>query len=215
MGHATNTPPVVLRTMLRRMRSNSGIIWSKLDVNTWLKRPPTCSEARPASCSSCGAASRPEGGALVVHGHGVRTRQLRGPLVVGGPSVIIEIVVRRYQCQECDAVMTVVPCEVLRGMLFAAPAIALALALYGLSNQSAREVRGVVSPWLEVGTPAGGWKTLLRFIARAASLWSCIRPVLPTATTRMRAERAATTLAGYGKGESLVHAAFAGAVHAG
>ena len=111
--------------------------------------------------------------------------------------------------------MTVVPREVTAQMLFSAPAIALALALYGLLGQSAREVRAVVSPWREVGTPAGGWKTLRRWIARVPVLWRCIRAAPAGASTRARAERAATTLAGHAGGHaSLVHAAFAGAAHA-
>ena len=110
--------------------------------------------------------------------------------------------------------MTVVPREVIAHMLFAAPAIALALALHGAAGKSAREVRAEVSPWREVGTPASGWKALRRWIARAPSLWSCIRPAPAEWSSRQRAERAATTLAAHAGGESLAHAAFAGALHA-
>ena len=111
--------------------------------------------------------------------------------------------------------MTVVPREILPRMLFAATAIALALALFGLEGRSARAVRTAVSPLRRVGTPEGGWKTMHRWIARAPSLWACIRKAPHEASSRMRAERAATTLAGHAAADtSLIRAAFAGAVHA-
>lgn len=200
---------------LEKTQSGNGIVRSTIGVNTWLEHPPSVSAARPPCCTRCGAASRPTGGVLAVHGHGVRARQVRGPLEVGSEAKVVVIDVRRYRCQECGAVMTVVPREVVARMLFSAPAVALALALYGLLGQSAREVRAAVSPWHEVGTPAGGWKTLRRWIARAPVLWTCIRAAPAAASTRARAERAATTLAGHaGAHTSLVHGAFAGAAHA-
>jgi ferredoxin len=200
--------------VLKEIQSKTGIVRSKIDVNTWLKRMPTVSEARPRRCAGCGVASCPTGGCLAVHGHGVRDRHVRGPPAVGGQALLVVIEARRYECQVCGAVMTVVPREVLPRMLFAATAIALALALFGLDGRSARAVRISVSPLREVGTPESGWKTLHRWIARAPSIWTCIRPAPPEATTRMRAERAATTLAAHAAADSLVHAAFAGAVHA-
>lgn len=200
--------------MGNKIRSKSGIVRSKINVNTWLTRTPTVSEVRPARCTGCGVASRPVGGLIALHGNGVRARQVRGPPLIGAGATLVVIHARRYECQACGAVMMVVPCEILPRMLFAAPAIALALALYGLEGRSARAVRAAVSPLREVGTPEGGWKTLYRWIAQAPGLWACIRPATSEASTRMRAERAATTLAAHGAGESLVHAAFAGAVHA-
>lgn len=174
---------------------------------------PTVSEARPRRCTDCGVASRPTGGPLAVHGHGVRARQVRGPPMIHAEATLVVIEARRYECQECLAVMMVVPREILPRMLFTASAIALALALYGLEGRSARAIRAEVSPLREVGTPEAGWKTLHRWIARAPELWT-IRATAAGASARMRAERAATTLAAHGVGRSLVHAAFAGAVRA-
>lgn len=135
--------------------------------------------------------------------------------MVHAEATLVVIEVRRYECQECDAVMTVVPREVLPRMLFTASAIALALALYGLKGRSARAIRAEVSPLREVGTPEGGWKSLHRWIKRAPALWACIRATATDASARVRAERAATTLAAHAAaGESLTHAAFAGAVRA-
>ena len=206
----------MLRICLQEIRSKSGIVRSKIDVNTWLARTPTVSEVRPARCTCCGVASRPAGGPLAVHGNGVRARQVRGPPKVNADPILVVIDARRYECQECGAVMMVVPREIIPRMLFAASAIALALALYGLSGKSAREVRVALSPLLRVGTPEAGWKTLRRWIARAPSLWRSIRPARTDASTRMLAERAATTLAGYAAPghESLIHAAFSGGVRA-
>ena len=50
-----------------------------VDVKCWRSRLPTVEEARPARCPVCGAASRPAGKALAIHGHGLHERQLRGP----------------------------------------------------------------------------------------------------------------------------------------
>ena len=44
-----------------------------------MARPPSVEEVRPARCPDCGVASKPVGGGVVVQGHGLRTRQLRGP----------------------------------------------------------------------------------------------------------------------------------------
>jgi hypothetical protein len=199
---------------LNRRRSSSGIIRSKIDVNTWLARPPTVSEARPARCTCCGAASRPAGGKLAVHGHDVRARQVRRPPKPGHRPAIVVVDVRRYECQECGAVMTVVPGAVLAKMLYAATAIGMSLALYGIDGKSAREVREIVSAWTVICASSTGWKTLRRWIARASTLWTCIRDSPPSFTTRQRAERAASTLVAYAPSASAVEAAFTGAARA-
>jgi len=120
---------------------------------------------------------------------------------------------RRYECQRCGAVMTVVPCEVLPRILFGASAIALAIALYALGGQSAREVRAAVSPWRAEG--ATGWKSLHRWISRASALWRCVREPPDGWSTRQRAERVAATLAAHARPRPLSEdAAFLGAAHA-
>lgn len=204
----------MLRTELQYARSNKGIIRSKIDVKTWVTSPPTVSEARPSSCTSCRAASRPTGEQLVVRGHGVCHRQIRGPPTVDGAPTIIVVVVRRYRCRACGAVMTVVPREVLPGFWYAAPAIAVALALYGVQGASAREVRRRVCAWPIVGTSTG-WPSLRRWIRRSSSLWRCVRASPAQWSTRQRAERAATIVAAHAEQHGdLVERAFAGAAHA-
>ena len=195
-------------------QSGTGIIRSKIDVNTWLARAPTSSEVRPARCTCCGAAGRPTGGKLAIHGHGVRERQVRGPPKSGHRSAIVVVQVRRYQCQQCGAVMTVVPRAVLARMLYAATAIGLALALYGFEGKSAGEVRGAVSAWPVIGPSSTGWKTLRRWITRASTLWACVRESPASFTTRQRAERAAATLMAHAPGAGSTDAAFAGAERA-
>jgi hypothetical protein len=60
----------------------------------------------------------------------------------------------------------VTPREVLRRRLFSAPAIALALALFGVSEVALTEVRARISPWATVGaTAAAGWVSLRRWVA--------------------------------------------------
>lgn len=129
-----------------------------------------------------------------MHGHGTVQRQIRGPPTVHGTPKITVVDARRFECQRCWAVMTVVPREALHGVLYAAPAIALALFLYGVEGLSARVVRARVSlfPAQDASTP--GWPALRRWIARASSLWRLSRPPLPSASTRQRAERAAMEL---------------------
>jgi hypothetical protein len=199
---------------LNSRRSKSGIVRSKINVNTWLEHPPSVSEARPPRCTCCGTASRPTGGKLVIHGQGLRSRQVRGPPKPGHRSTIIVVEVRRYECQECSAVMTVVPSGVLAKMLYGATAIGLSLALYGIGGVSAREVREAISAWPLIGASATGWKALRRWIARASTLWTCIRESPASFTTRQRAERAASTLAAHAPELAQIEAAFEGAERA-
>ncbi len=53
---------------------------------------PSVQEARPGQCPHCEVASRPVGGPLNLHGHGVRDRQLRGPL----DPQLLSLSLRRY-----------------------------------------------------------------------------------------------------------------------
>ena len=127
---------------------------------------------------------------------------------------------RRYRCQRCGAVIAVVPSEIMPKRLYTASAIAWALGLYGLLNESAAKVRARVSPWRIVGVAATGWITLRRWVRalRSQSLWRCIRPLPAQATARIVAERAATTLAAHAPPQAIsapmCTAVFEGAMHA-
>lgn len=173
------------------------------------------SEARPAVCVCCRAASRPVGGGLTIHGHGVRQRQLRGPPQPGRRSTIVVVNVRRYECLRCGAVMTVVPSAVLARMLYTATAIGLSLALYGIDGLTAREVRKTVCAWPVIGASSTGWRSLRRWMATASVLWSCVRAAPDSWGPRQRAERAATTLIAHAPfSQPRADAAFVGAAHA-
>jgi hypothetical protein len=199
-------------------QSTNRMVHSPLDVNTWLVQMPSVDEARPARCPCCEAPSRPVGGRLGLVGHGMRTRQLRGPLAPEQPPTTSELDARRYLCQNCGAIIMVVPRSVMPRRHFSSVAIALALALYGIAKKSLRQTRQLVSPWTTVGDAAcTGWAALGRWIraVRNCSMFACVRAVPTTMSARQAAERAATTLAALAPPAlshiSLIEQAFAGA----
>lgn len=115
--------------------------------------------------------------------------------------------------------MVVVPSGVLFRRLYSAGAIAIALALYGVSRLAPAEVRSRVSPLRITGaTAAAGWASLRRWAraVRATRLFEFVRSLPPEATLREVAGRAATTLAACAPatgGLELDSAAFLGATH--
>ena len=152
---------------------------------------------RPRRCPSCKTASHPLGGKIVLHGHGRRERQLRGPATPGEAPALRELFVRRYRCTICKALCTVAPREMLTQRLYSASAIGWALALFGVLRLGAAVVRERVSPWAIWGASAHRWPTLLRWVEaiRSRRLLRCVRPAPQSWTARRIAERAATTLA--------------------
>ncbi len=104
------------------------------------------------------------GRALVLHGHGVRTRQQLGPRTAEGAPEVPELTVRRYRCLACGCVCSVVPRGVLPRKHYSGGAIALALALWAVLRWSPPAVRGRVSPFKRVGPSAArSWHSLLRW----------------------------------------------------
>jgi hypothetical protein len=139
------------------------------------------------------------GDGIALHGHGLRSRQLRGPPSPGATPAVTEILARRYQCQRCDAVITVAPAETLTRRLYSAASIAWALALYGLRKLTAAAVRELVSPWRVVGDSSlSRWRTLERWCAamRAGRLFSRVPPVV-ISTARTIAAAAATAISAF------------------
>lgn len=178
--------------------SNQTIRHAHVEVNAWKTRMPSVEEARPACCPRCEAASQPIDGPLGLIGHGMRTRQVRGPLEPGGEPTTLEVDVRRYRCRTCGAVCTVLPRGLVPRRHFSSAAIGQALLRYGQMQQSQREVRQHTSPWRIVGEAAvTGWATLRRWIAALANgaLFAQVRAAPAEFTARQRAERAALTLA--------------------
>jgi len=115
-----------------------------LDVNTWRLLLPNVSAARPSCCPACNTPATIDG-RVILHGHGLRTRALRGPLEPGGAPSEIEVLVRRYQCQRCKAVTTVGP-RGLTSRRYLAMAIVLALWLWSACAWLDASVRGRVCP---------------------------------------------------------------------
>jgi hypothetical protein len=198
-------------------RSDIRFVQVAFDVKSWLARPPSVDEVRPGRCPICDAPSRPAGCALGLHGHGLRERHQWGPAEPGGAPALLGILLRRYMCQSCGAVVVVGPRGLVRRRLYSAGAIALALALYGVLGIAPAEVRRRVSPLRIVGpTAAVGWASLRRWsrAVRARRLFPAVRALPAVATARQVAARAATTLAAYAPGPAgllIESAAFLGA----
>jgi len=180
-------------------RSGQSVVQSAIDCKLWQQRLPTVEEARPARCPSCGAASRPVGGTLQLHGHGTRERQLRGPVAPDQPATMIVITARRFRCIPCGAVLVVVPREVVAGRLYSAAAIALALALWGLAKAAAAQVRQRICPATILGfAAAASWATLRRWahaVARGALFSLAPRPPAGAALRHVAASAAAALAA--------------------
>jgi hypothetical protein len=127
---------------------------------------------------------------------------------------------RRYECQHCSAVITVVPCETAPRKHYAATAIAFALALHGLAGQSHAEVRAQVSPSRVVGVSAERrWATLGRWIdaVSACDLFAPLPAMPPDRPRREIARRAAMAIGAHAPPSlqtgSLAERAFFGAAH--
>jgi hypothetical protein len=133
-----------------------------------------------------------------IHGHGLVQRQQRGPPEVGQPPRTQVLACRRYQCQSCGAVWTVLPASAVARKHFSGAAIALALALWGLCGQSARQVRGAVNDWRHTGAMPGRWRSLVRWAKQVAegSLFAALG-VRAEGAARTVAARAAQVLCGH------------------
>jgi hypothetical protein len=155
---------------LKSTKSSPRIVHHALDVKGWLARPPTVESARPGACVECGAPSRPTGGGLGLHGHGLRDRQLRGPPRADAEAVWIVIACRRYVCTRCEATMTVVPRGVAPQRHYGCAAIAMALALWAIVGSPVAEIRDRVCAWRVSDESRARWPTLRRWArsARAA-----------------------------------------------
>lgn len=181
-----------------------------------MRAPPPVSAARPRRCPGCGRAACPAGGQVLLHGHGLRYRQLWGPPAPGVPAVALDFFVRRYRCQGCAAVITVAPRGVLRHHLYSSMAIAWALALYGIGRLSHPKVRAAVSPWRpsEHDPARTTWRTLPRWVdAVASGVLRLIGVPRPPARPRSRvAERLALVIGSHALGgETPLECAFWGA----
>jgi hypothetical protein len=169
------------------------VIRTGVAIKSWIAQTPSVDEVRPVRCAGCAAASRPVGGSLNVHGHGLTQRQVRGVLEVDGEPGVYALEVRRYECQRCGAVMTVVPAGMLARRQYSASSIALALHLWLTVGLSDRVVRGRVCAWRRRGRSARGWAQLYRWVRQAASLFALPRP-MPSGSRSVIAHHVLITL---------------------
>lgn len=182
--------------MQNQDQSKAKIVQSQLDIKRWLEKTPSAEAVRPWCCPACQAPSRPPGLPLGLWGHGLRSRQLRGPLEPSGPPQLVEVPLRRYLCRSCKATVTVGPRGVLPRRLYAAGVMALALCLYGLLGWNAFSIRERICPWKVMGDAApGGWATLARWSAavKEARLFPAVRPSPAEFGPRQVAERVAAS----------------------
>lgn len=206
--------PVGLRTPLPEIRSPQRVIHSSLECKFWLQKSPSVDEVRPARCVDCDGAARESGRALGIVGHGLRDRQQRGPVAPDAVPTVEIVLVRRYLCLRCAAVMTVVPRDVEPRRHYARPAIALALARLGLLGETEAAVRQSISPW-QIGV-TGGWRTLRRWITavRRGGLFGA--GLEATASNRAVAVRVAQLALGHApptlRGAPALVLVFAGAI---
>lgn len=151
---------------------------------------------------------------MVIVGHGLVERQVRGPMTPSGLPEQGTVTLRRYRCRACKAVLVVGPRGLARRRWYGASAIALALALYARGATSAA-VRSRTSPCRKVGVSAAErWVTLTRWIeaSKRAQLFGVMG--LGELGRRRVAEHVMLALAaraGHRLGADLGESAFAGA----
>jgi hypothetical protein len=100
-----------------------------------------------------------------IQGHGIVSRWVRGLVRTDGEAEDFDLMLRRYRCRDCGAVMRVGPRGVVAHRRYSAPTILLALALWCITKQPTEAVRDVVSPDVHRGATSAGqrWTTLLRW----------------------------------------------------
>lgn len=166
-------------------------------------KAPSVDAVRPACCPRCSAPGRTAAGSCKLHGHGLRVRQLLGPAVVGGVPVLREVMVRRYQCQQCRLVMTVTTEALLPRKHYGAGTIGLALWLWSVTRRPLAKVRRELSPRATIGdAAAAGWASVKRWASEACSgeLWRTIGTTL-VAGLRRQTERVMRQLESLGPPE--------------
>jgi hypothetical protein len=156
------------------------------------------------------------GASLGLYGHGVRWRQVRGPASATGEPETVTVAVRRYLCQRCGGLTTVLPGGLCARRHYSASAIGLALCLFGLMRQSIEETRGRICTW-RAGFDLNRWTTLRQWVAavsvgRLLPSVTAWRPWADGASLRAGAERAAACLCSLAlETGTLAEQAFAGA----
>ncbi len=149
-------------------------VYLGIDVNSWVLLPPGVRVARPPRCPLCDACGVHASGRVVLWGHGLRKRRLRGPVDAKGKPTVCELLLRRYRCQACQAVITVGPRGLLPGRRYTVMVIALALWLWAVDHLTDPAVRGRTCPVEDEGlSRPERWTTLRRWgrAVREGRLW--------------------------------------------
>jgi len=184
--------------------------WS---VERWLQQMPTVEQARPARCPVCGAPSHAVGAGLGLHGHGVRSRQVWGPLSAEAEPEIHDVPVRRYKCQSCGQTFTVGPEAMARRYLYMVTTIVAGLWRWGQRREPARRVRQRLSPLRVQGEARPGrWASLSRWTEQRERLWPQVAPSMrravdATAPVREQAGQVSGVLAAFDDGPFCIDGA--------
>ena len=164
--------------MKTESQSKVRIVYSSLDVKSWVLSLPSAATERPAACPCCQAAGAPVGERVTLQGHGLRYRPQTGLDVVDGEPFDDEVPVRRYRCLLCRAVVVVMPAGLLPRLRYRPVAVVLALALWVLGpGLASAAVRRRVSSTRTVAHEASrGWPSLWRWARQAWDWWGLRRP---------------------------------------
>jgi hypothetical protein len=123
---------------------------------------------------------------------------VQGPLEPNGPAEELTLELRRYRCRYCEAVVVSAPRGVLKGKLYGAMAVAIALSLWSGERLPGWQIRQRVSPsgnGDDEYTKWHGWRSLSRWATRAEQWWTTLRPSAGTALEQ--ALSVVTQLAGH------------------
>lgn len=199
-------------------RSACRIIQADVDIKRWRAALPPVEQVRPARCPCCDAASRPLHGPLGMRGHGVRARQVCGPLEAGGAPDEVTVPARRYRCSVCRAIVVVVPRGLLARRRYSAAAIGWVLARVGLDGATTPVVRAEVCRSAILGVAAAErWLAPSRWMeaSRRGQLFPRLGRHRGDSTRAEVAERTAMQLVAMAPrghaGEPAAHLAFRGA----
>lgn len=180
----------------------------RLGVKECLEVVPDIGLVCPPHCPGCGAGSRPSGARVVLVGHGVRRRRLVWKTGRGNEMRQDRIFVRRFLCVLCGVTITVLPRTVAPRRHYAFDVIVWCLAVWGLGEATAYELRA-----LFCDEPHLDWPQLRR--------WAYGVPIgrrRGRGPPRVEAMRVAQIAAGHAppasrEGTSLAQRAFLGAAY--
>lgn len=164
---------------MRSREAPRTVLHPELDVNTWQANDPDVEAARLGACVVCDGAAHRADGRLRLHGHGRRRRDWWGQAQPDGPPMLGDILVRRYRCTDCGAVLTVLPRGMVAAVRTTLATIAMALWLWAIRGWTAAKTRRATSPLRHVGSSEPHrWRSLRRWTLDADRLFGL--PIQPS-----------------------------------